>query len=405
MSKSAVLFVLTTATIPIQLGTYFFKRFSYVLGIPIDYLAITLYLSDIVLAIYVLASLWENKKNLKKIYHNSKTLVNILLVLNLYLFLTLPFSKNPPLSFWLSLKTLEFSTFAFFARLSFTDKKNITLIKKVILLTLLAESLVIICQFVFQKSLGLQFLGERAFDSSTVGIAQTSVLGHFLVRPYGTFPHPNLAAAFLVVYMLIYFGLGKKLPNLKSTAFLFVSTLAILATFSRTALISIVITAALLIRNKTAVATLIFASATSVLLIVKGLSDAQLSSITERLLLSKIALDTAVDNLAFGVGKGVFISELANYNLTSITQIRLLQPVHNIFMLTLVENGLIGLLLLSALLLYVAKYTETKVKTTLFLVVLTYASLDHFFATLQQGQLLFWLSLSYILSTQKAKNS
>lgn len=401
MSKSALLFALTLATIPIQLGKYFFKDFSYVLGIPIDYLAITFYLSDIVLILFVATSLWENKKNLRKIYSKNKTLIGLLLVFNLYLFLSLPASKNSPLSLWLNIKTLEFTTFAFFAKISFSNKKNINLIKNTILFVLAAESTILIGQFTLQSSLGLHFLGERALDSTTVGIAQTSVAGNYLLRPYGTFPHPNIAAAFLVIYMLIYLGLEKKLQKIKPSVILLVSLLAIVLTFSKTALISLFLTAAIIIRSKLLLAVLMFTSTIATYVIFKSLSDAQLSSITERLLLSKIALDTAVNHIFLGIGKGVFISELASYNLTSISQIRLFQPVHNIFMLTLVENGLIGLLLLSLLLFHVARFTTSKQKMALFLTILIYGSLDHFFVTLQQGQLLFWLSLSYILSTQK----
>ena len=92
---------------------------------------------------------------------------------------------------------------------------------------------------------------------------------------------------------------------------------------------------------------------------------------------------------------------LSKLNLFSPAETRLLQPVHNVFLLILAENGVIGLLLFAALLLAVARNVKGKVKTALFLTILTYASVDHFLWTLAQGQLMFWLILGYIISERR----
>ena len=133
----------------------------------------------------------------------------------------------------------------------------------------------------------------------------------------------------------------------------------------------------------------------------KSVSDFQLATIAERLMLSQTSLDITKVNPLFGVGSGNFILELSKLNLFSLAEIRLLQPVHNVFLLILAENGIIGLLLFVSFLLVIARQITTKPKVAIFIVILVFASLDHFLWTLQQGQLLFWLSAGYILSNQK----
>ena len=51
-------------------------------------------------------------------------------------------------------------------------------------------------EFIKQASLNGLFwwLGERTFTSSTPGIAKAVIDGRLLMRPYATFPHPNVLA-------------------------------------------------------------------------------------------------------------------------------------------------------------------------------------------------------------------
>lgn len=61
------------------------------------------------------------------------------------------------------------------------------------------ECLLLIVEWIRQGSLGLQWLGEWRFDVHTSGIAKIDWHGHKLLRPMGTFAHPNIVAGILAV--------------------------------------------------------------------------------------------------------------------------------------------------------------------------------------------------------------
>ena len=71
------------------------------------------------------------------------------------------------------------------------------------------------------------------------------------------------------------------------------------------------------------------------------------------------------------------------------------QPVHNIYLLIASETGLIGLILF---LVFIFQLFRKIIGQEYFLLLIVFSFLfiglfDHFFWTLQQGQLMFWLTL------------
>lgn len=409
MSKSDTLFLTVVATIPIQLNKFFFANFSYVLGIPSDYRAITIYLSDLVIIAYILLSLSQNRSNLFNLFKLSPHFFAVLSVFNIYIFLAdLLFSSSKLASFWSDLKTLEFSLLTFFAASTLSKKSIIKPAVAVLTISLLWQSVLVILQFTFQRSLNLWILGERAFDASTISIATTNILGSNLLRPYGTFPHPNVAAAFLLITGLITLSFlsSSKIKKTQSKHLILciITALSIVLTFSKSALITFLASFLILTKNPKQLFYAIITLSIPALFFFKYLLEFQIASISERITLSQAALEITLKNPIFGIGSHNFTKELANLDLISHAQIRLIQPVHNVFLLILSENGIIGLLLFVAILLTVFKYANSKYKLTLFIALLIFASLDHFLWTLHQGQLLFWLTLAYILSQPPPKS-
>lgn len=397
MSKSELLFLAVLIILPVQLNKFFFFDFSYVLGLPIDYRAISVYASDLVIIAYLIFFTLENIKNHRKPSFPKHFLL-IIASLNLYLFInSLFFSTSQIISLWFTLKIFLFSAMAIASSVSLTRPNIKKHLAKIIALSLLWQSLVIIFQFLAQRSLGLWFLGERSFDAGTVNIAHTQISAIEFLRPYGTFPHPNIAAAFFLIYLIILLAEKRE----KSKFFLSASSIfAILITNSQAALLA---GAAAVISTTAKFQKLLFLALgifLTITILFKYLSESQVASIAERLTLAQKALEISSQNPAFGIGSLNFINELSKYDLTSIGQIRLLQPVHNVFLLILAENGIIGLLLFLGFLIYVVKNINSRPKLALFIAILVFASVDHFIWTLQQGQLLFWLVVAYILSRQ-----
>ncbi len=400
MAKSDFLFLLVLASIPVQLGKHFFFPYSYVLGLPIDYRSLIIYVSDLAIVLYLAAFFWGNRKRLTSIYAKLKSFVIISTVLNAYLLIdSIFFSLDKEASLVFVAKVILFNLFAIASAVTLSKKeiakKSITLFKNLLEI----ESIILILEFFLQRSLGLTIFGERSFDSSTPSIAHADLLGNQFLRPYGTFPHPNVAAAFLVFVLILF--LGSKREKIKLVFPSVLGFVALIATFSKSALAALVVALGIIFSKKKGFLVLIFALLAIGILLLKNTSDSSLPTISERLVLMQKSLDISLINPLFGIGSNNFILELSYANLFSVSQIRLLQPVHNIFFLILAENGIIGLLLFTALLFVVLKSVNTKTKLALFVSILIFGSIDHFLWTLQQGQLLFWLSIAYILSSQK----
>ncbi len=407
MAKSDLLFLGIVATIPIQLSKFFWPDFSYVLGIPVDYQAITFYASDLFIFAYLILFTLEHARKLPQILADRKILVASLALFNLYLAISaLLISPSKAVSLYSSLRVFQFSLLALFAQITLSSNRLSNLSQKLLLFSAFWQSSVVILQFIFQKSLGLWILGERSFDSTTTGIAHTGLMGSQLLRPYGTFPHPNVVGAFLVITLLVslptWHRTTARIPALSTVI---VALLAAILTFSKTAILALG-TSLLVAVGK--VGYILLGLSLLILLVIVGptlLPDGQLASVAERLILAQAAFDITLKNPLFGVGSGNFIAELARLNLFSLSEVRLLQPVHNVFLLILAESGIAGLLLFALFLAVVAKRVDSSQKLVLFMVILIYASTDHFFWTLHQGRLLFWLAIAFILSSPKTENS
>ena len=181
------------------------------------------------------------------------------------------------------------------------------------------------------------------------------------------------------------------------------SFIALLLTFSKAALFALLLYILLTNTNQKVRLAVISVFVLAAFFLVSAQQLIPIDSIAERLSLSQAALDISLKNPLAGVGPTNFIPELAKLNLYSISQTRLLQPVHNIFLIFLVETGVVGLLLFTAVLFAVASRANSKAKQALLVVLLCFASIDHFFITIHQGQLLFWLALGYILAIPSQK--
>ncbi|HSX18713.1 MAG TPA: O-antigen ligase family protein [Candidatus Saccharimonadales bacterium] len=404
------LFLLVLATIPIQLGKFFFLDHSYVLGIPIDYRALGIYASDIAVVMFLLTSLWHDRKKLKTIFAKYKAYIISLLIFNLYLWISaFLFSTSKEASYIANSKLLFFGALSIFSADILKNKKIEKKAAFVLTISILWESLLLIAEFARQSSLNLQILGERAFDSSTVLIAHSQLLGRQLLRPYGTFPHPNVGAAFLVFGLILLVPSlslrsgNSRRSNLLPISIVSVTAFALVVTFSKSAFVVLALCLLALIKKFQQLILFVAVVTVSTAALVVQTLNFQIASVAERLLLVQASLDIALKNPLFGVGTNNFILELSKLNLFSLSQTRLLQPVHNIFLLILAENGIVGLLLFTLVLFQIARYIDTKTKTVLFLAILVYASTDHFLWTLQQGQLMFWLLVGYFLSDLKRK--
>jgi len=408
MKASDLLFLAALLSLPVQLNKFFWPEFSFVFGIPQDLLAPAVYLSDVLIVFYVLVFIGEFifKKNtldkLISVYKRQKFFISAVIAFNFYLLINALFvSGNPLLSFWFSSKVFEFSLFAVIAQITLSGNKVYKLSFMVLAISIFWQSCLLLLQFTLQRSLGLWFLGERSFSADTPSIAHVYIFGRQLLRPYGTFPHPNVAAAFFVVnFIILSAQQGSKSTKLNIFASA-LSLLSVISTFSKGAAVAIVASLVFIVKKPFYLTIVFFMAAFSAFMFFKNLPEAQVASIAERLVLSQAAVELIFKNPLFGVGSANFVHSLSAFNLFSIADVRLLAPVHNVFLLIFAEEGLIGLVLFLVLLYAALRNISARWQFALAFALIVFLTADHFLWTLQQGRFLFWLSLAYILRLDK----
>lgn len=412
------LFYLFIFTLPFQTRLIFYqfgKGFN-------EWTSIYLYLTDILLITVFLLWFWRNrKKRYLKDFH-LEGYVLCLFAFLLISFVSIARSANIYLGFYHWFKLLEMVLLFFYLKnnLYFTDdfdydtfqeKFSFRHLVYVFILSGLFQSVIAILQYARQSSLGLKYLAESPLGLGIDGVANFTANGLKFIRVYGSFPHPNVLAGFLVtcLFFLYYLWFSRGHSSIKKytlLVFYFLLLFALFLTYSRG-----VIAVFLLInlayfhfqRKKffrrtlfIFILLLIFCSLIFVLARPEVTSRFTLSSqeqsVSLRGLYNEAALVSIADYPILGLGMGNFVWEFRQ--IYSLMAGWIHQPVHNIYLLIASEIGLFGLV---CFLLFLYFLLKKKPRFGLLLIAFLLIGLfDHFFWTLQQGQLLFWLVLGIL---------
>lgn len=402
-----------------QFGKHFWPKFSFVQGIRVDYLSPTLYIHDILISLLFLLVIFNKREDLLSFLKNKLFLSSIVVLVLSSIFVSVPSA-----AFFGIIKFIEFAFLAFYSAYFF-KKSQLRMFLRILLVCSFCVSVIAILQFTFQHSLGgiFYYLGERTFNASTIGIAVFHHSGVSVLRPYATFPHPNVLA-FYLLFSFVFLLFNQKQVGLKKPflyLFLLVLVLALLATFSRlTIFLGFLIVLYFLSHNfykkkKAILATLAIIFMCLFLFVSERFSlSSLLKDLSYRNDLLFISWNIFLKHAFFGVGIfNFFIHEIAYQKSVTPT---LLQPVHNIYMYVLTSTGIVGFVffiyLLKKTLLRIIKqkksatvenksfYLSIKI---LFLSVLVIGFFDHFFLTVQQGELLFALILGLSYSKINAQ--
>lgn len=396
------IFFLLIVLFPTQLGIHFWPEWAHILGRRVDYLSPTLFLTDIL--IFLLVCAWAVSGLAKRDTAPREKLGSlgrygkyVLFAVVLFASVNSYFASSPWVAAYEWVKVLEFVGLGWYI---ITTKPKIAHIVLPLSLGVLYSSLSAIGQFLLQRSIGgpLWLLGERTFDIETPGIARWEGFGKLLLRPYATFPHPNVLGGYLATMLPVIIQYSNypihKLSNKKTPYFTVIIALGIIAlllTFSRSAWI--IVAGALLFvawRKKTSV--LVITSMMLVALFLWFRPSTADESVVQRARLNEAAISMWQRAPLVGVGLGNFVVELPRQSLNRYGNF--LQPVHNIYLLVLSETGILGTLLFLWVLnkgIRGAWGTTGKLPLITFLLL---GLVDHYPVTLQQGQLLFTLVLA-----------
>lgn len=344
-------------------------------GVFVNYLCPTLHILDIFLILSLVVNI---------LYSSSFNIIkNIFISLPVILYSTIHILLHPNINTAISISRL----LIFILLLIFIDggikekiKERTTMI--VLVSSLLVQLSISVLQFLSRRDLGLQFLGESNLLAGTINSSFISFpFGEYL-RSYGTFPHPNVLAGFalsLSFFSWKIFGL----KNWKTWLISFLSFVLILLTLSRLHILIFVlfVLALLVIELKNH-----FFSFFPILWERFNSLGGNSVSVKERLTLLKESLNILKENWFVGVGGGEFVRYLENGVRTS-SNISLFQPVHNIFMLLLTEQGFLGAILFPVYILYsiFKQNKELLTKVLIILILLIIGMFDHYLVSLPQG--------------------
>lgn len=397
------LFYLSILLLPTQLGKHFWPQFSYLYSLKVDYLSPTIYVWDFLVVFLMLVFLY----NKPKINRTSLNLTLIFILLQSLSMLPAIFSNLNGVGEGL-VKLEQFVIISFFGIYIASQEFN-SLAQRIfwpLCLGIGFVSMLAILQFINASSIGFWILGERSFSLSTPAIAKFDFQGLQFLRPYSIFPHPNSLAAFIVItlpllYILKPVALTKKVLHISYL----ISTIALILTMSRTAILIGIVESLIFLKNSSAALLLSLFILLSPFLIVRfsTLFTFDNLSVTRREQLNKIAFETFKTNPVFGVGLNRFI--VAGSDQLLVGQSRFLQPVHNIFLLTLSETGIVGffslVLLLGFPIYKLLKGSRTRTNTillSLWIFVVFLGMFDHYFLTQPQPLRLLFLLWGLSLS-------
>lgn len=414
---SKFFFYLLLLFLPTQFGKHFWPSFSFIKGLRLDYLSPTIYFTDLIIVLIFVFSFKRIIKFLKKLNLQTKFLIFVFFI---SIILGIINSKNPQVGWYGTIKLIEYFFLAIYTSI------NIKILKKEIIFMLflsgiIFESFLAIIQYMGAGSINgvLYFLGERTFNSQTPNIANASINGQLILRPYGTFSHPNVLAGYLIIvmlFLLLFFQKIKFGKLLLSIGIIF-GTVALLLTFSRSAIFLWIIYLLIMFGfsifkkyKKGVFKSVGFIALLTVLvififqnsLLAQRFSETRLAdeSVVQRNELISQSSNMFINNPVLGIGINNFFDNIT-YPIKS--KVLFIQPVHNIFLLTLAQTGMIGFLFLIYLFYksFINLLSCSKNKKYLLMIIFAIIFLgmfDHYFLTLQQGQILLSIALATLFS-------
>jgi len=423
MKLARVLFYTLIFSFPINWGYHFITNGSYLHGVLVDYSIPTIRFTDVLILMFIFSVFKKTFRSIK-VFHFRKEFY--LLVLFIILSFIGAFNSLSVTSFLIFyLKLIEMLLF-FIAVSLIKAELDFSLVAKILILSAFLVSILGLFQFIFQKSVfGYYFYGEPLLAINIPQVAKAVFFGRQKMLPYGLFPHPNILGGYLsivFIWMMYFFTKIKKnvVPVLVSVGGFIIFILIL--TRSISALLSLILGGTLFYFLKRYIKVDVirwlspkrevnadFILGIPVITVLAGGLICLLPklgvnaiSVSRRVDLLLSAKDMFLNSPIFGVGLNNFIINLLNF-MKSSDPVYFLQPVHNLFVLIAVEGGIFAILIFLIFYSLILKNLFIKIKVHMKIIdivifvnliqILIISMLDHYFWTIQQGQMLFWMTL------------
>jgi len=394
-------------TFPLSIRFMVYENASYRFGNFNPWVTGFLYLPEILLGVVFV--LWIIKNKPAGAIRDSRLLGGLFFLFLLNLSLITIFKGDITL---LTLSLLRI----FEAGIIFTLIKKEILPKKTAITILLFGALFQIfweyLQYQLNHSLGLGLLGEQLLGPNILGVAKIDLAeGIKQIRPYGSFLHPNILAAYLMSILFLGLPYLKKqslilwLPALTGGIFLTHSRATILATLAGFGLIILFKIIGKEVLQKwigTGIIVMVFAGSLWALQNSHQLKTED-ASWQERLKQNQISQEMIHEN-PLGVGIKNFTLEMEKHSERKLKPWEF-QPVHNTYLLALNETGIQGIIILFLLFItFIWKHWKPETGIALITLIII-APFDHFLWDSFVGIVLIGIMLSFSQLTQESTQS
>lgn len=365
--------------LPTQLGKHWWPDFALHSGVRIDYLAPTIYFTTILLLFGGILLMGRIKQHINKKVLGLFFAILVILII---------FSQQPILASYRVLQYLTIIGAYLIMRVS-THEEQKSLVKGLLIGSVIML-LLVVQQLVLQRSLqGVWWIiGERRYSAISPGISTISVEGNRIVRPYGTFSHPNTMGGFYSIVSLVLFSVSPLLaiPAIGLT----------IMSFSRIAIITLGMGLFILWWRKRparcVICRLVPVLLLALFIIIPFMWKGNPSSLVERFISWKSALVLFKEWPGILPQLGRYIVPLESLNYPVLMN----QPVHNSFIVFLLEWRIVSIAILYAL----WRYRLVSLPLLLAVVIATLAFFDHYFLTQPQMMLLLGGIMGYGMSKQ-----
>ncbi len=371
-----IIFLLGIFALPLQICTIISQPDIYLSGQANQFNNATLYLTDIFIILSAVI-FFPFKKDIKI---KEKLTFAVLLILAGITVYGAAYESS-----WIAFKIMIALIVYLLIKNEITNPNKI---KKTFLISAAFQGIIGVGQFITQESIGLSILGEP--NLSSAGISKIDIGDNQVIRSYGTMPHPNILGGFLSIAIILNAKTKKHIPLIA------ICLAAMIFTFSRSAILSF-LTATLIfgifnarknIKFTKKHIGLVIMFALVILITAPYLKAHFLSTteIEERISQISPAIEMILEN-PLGVGFANFTNNVQEYTETKLAPWEY-QPVHNVYLLTTAELGVIGIGILLFLLFHsVLSGKDKSIKYTMLALALI-GLVDHYMYTLYQGQML-----------------
>lgn len=364
-----------------------------------------------------------------------KFVISSLLVIS---FLSIFWAQNKGLAFYASIKLFE-GTLLFW--IVSTIKFRFTKLGIVFVSSALIQAGLGIWQFLNQFSFANKWLGMALLSPAQGGISVVEGTAGRWLRAYGSLPHPNILAGWLVIGLFVLLGLAFRFavqkksfwkalhPNFRLSIFIYWSCVVIVTglffTFSREAWLALAIGLLffwiiVLIKKQAGIFYKLLATGLATIIVLSiifwpllstrlsGQDRLEVKSQFERATYLEQSFQLIKKHPILGMGIG-------NYTLAVHNEINPdlkswdYQPVHNLYLLILAELGMVGLAIFVWLIIKVVRKLKITsqavwplVYSSVVFVVLIIGFFDHYLWTLHFGIMIFWLILGLAFKDSKS---